>query len=328
MVRDPVKAAFGGDEDLYDVAEWDARSALDRLSVGIYGGLRASFHVLLIALALVLFAVQLSFAALLVADRPGLGALALASAVPALLLVAYAWYGDPTRREPLAALAITFVLAVLFASFAALINSVAQLAFNLIPVVGTVLFFFLVVGPIEETVKWLAIRVYAYKGDAFNTVVDGAVYGAVAGLGFAFIENAIYIVQGYTNAAGMEGVQQIQRAALTATGRAFVGPGHVLYSAWAGYYLGLAKFNPDDWGPIVVKGLLIAAAIHATYNSLVSYLPQLLPSWNFLYLIGFVLVFDGVVGYALYRKVKRYQDYYDRTDATERTEAAEATTEG
>jgi len=327
MVRDPVKAAFGDDEDLYDVAEWDARSALDRLSVGVYGGLRASFHLVLIALALVLFVVQLSFAALLVADQPGLGALALISAIPALLLVAYAWYGDPTRREPLTALAITFVLSILFASFAAVVNGVLQGLFQIVPVVGMILFFFLVVGPIEETVKWLAIRVYAYKGDAFNTVVDGAVYGAVAGLGFAFIENAIYIVQGYTNAAGVEGVQQIQAAATTATGRAFVGPGHVLYSAWAGYYLGLAKFNPDDWGPIVVKGLLIAAAIHATYNSLVTYLPRLLPTWNLLTLVGFVLVFDGIVGYALYRKVKRYQDYYERADAAVPGEAPEATVE-
>ncbi|WP_226021713.1 PrsW family intramembrane metalloprotease [Halomicrobium salinisoli] len=327
MVRDPVKAAFGDDEDLYDVAEWDARSALDRLSVGIYGGLRASFHVLLIVLALVLFVVQLSFAALLVADQPRLGVLALASAVPALLLVWFVWYRDPTRSEPLSAMAITFVLSILFASFAAVINGVGQAVFGAIPVVGMLLFFFLVVGPIEETVKWLAIRVYAYKDDAFNTVVDGAVYGAVAGLGFAFIENAIYVIQGFTNAAQAGGVQQLQVAAMTATGRALVGPGHVLYSAFAGYYLGLAKFNPDDWGPIVVKGLLIAALIHATYNSLVTYLPRILPVWNLLVLLAFVAVFDGVVGYALYRKIVRYQDYYDRADAAERTEAARAATE-
>ena len=311
--RDPVSLALGDEEDLYDVADWDARSVLDSVSVVLYGGLHAAKQYGLLLLAVVFFLAQLAFAALLLVREPRLGILALASAIPAFALVAYVWYDDPTRREPIDTLAITFVLAVLFASFAALINSVFQVFFNLIPVVGTALFFFIVVGPVEETVKWLAIRSHAYGEESFNAVIDGAVYGAVAGLGFATIENALYITQGYMQAAEMSGVTQIQQAVGTATSRAFVGPGHVLYSAFAGYYLGLAKFNPDDAGPIVVKGILIAAFIHATYNTLVTYLPTFVP-WTLFTFVGFVLAFDLVVGYALYRKISRYTKYYNRAN--------------
>jgi len=315
--RDPVQEWLSG-EDLYDVADWRSRSALDRVSVSLYGFLHASRKWVLILLALVLFVVQLSFAGLLLVRRPELGVLALFSAVPAVALVAYVWYGDPTHREPLENLAITFVLSVIFAAIAALVNTLLGGLFELIPVVGTVLFFYVVVGPIEETVKWLSIRVYAYDTEDFDAVIDGAVYGAVAGLGFATIENTLYIAQGYMQAASMGDLVQLQRAVGTSLSRALVGPGHVLYSAFAGYYLGLAKFNPDSRGPIVVKGLVIAVLIHATYNTLVSTLPAVLPTWNVLTLLGFVVLFDGVVGYALYRKLSRYRSYYRR--ASERAE--------
>ena len=92
------------------------------------------------------------------------------------------------------------------------------------------------------------------------------------------------------------------------------GPGHVIYSAFAGYYLGLAKFNPRDAGPIVVKGLIIAALIHAVYNSLSSVVPGVVTyvfnvPW-FLAFVGFVVVYDGLFGYLLYRKLKRYAAAY------------------
>ncbi|MBV0923604.1 PrsW family intramembrane metalloprotease [Halomicroarcula limicola] len=308
---DPVAAALSGSTDLYDIADWEPRSALDGISVSLYGLLHASRRWLLIVLALLLFVAQLAATILLAIRQPELGVLAALSAVPALAIVGYLWYGDPTNREPLEPLAITFVLSILFASIAALVNTLLNPLFQFVPVVGMVLYFFLVVGPIEETVKWLAVRVGAFG--SINAVVDGVVYGAVAGLGFASIENALYISQGYTQAlSAQDAGEPIVAALQTATSRAFVGPGHVLYSSFAGYYLGLAKFNSDNAGPIVVKGILIAAVIHAIYNTSVTYLPQLIPGWNLLLFVGFVISFDLVVGYLLYRKLKRYQSHYHR----------------
>lgn len=41
--------------------------------------------------------------------------------------------------------------------------------------------------------KLLAVRLYAYNDARFAAVIDGAVYGTIAGLGFATIENGIHI---------------------------------------------------------------------------------------------------------------------------------------
>ena len=324
--RDPIERVLGHRVDLYDVAEWDPRTGLDRFAVAVHGWIRASGHQLLIAMAILLFIGQLGLAGLILVNRPALGILALLSVVPALAIVGYFWYGDPTRREPLDNLAITFVLAVVFASFALVVNSAFQIAFGFIPIVGLALYYFLVVGPIEEVVKLLAVRSYAFDTESFDAVIDGAVYGAVAGLGFATIENAVYIIQGYIQVASSGGGMALEGALATAASRSFVGPGHVLYSAIAGYYLGLAKFNDDNFGPIVVKGLLIAITLHAIYNTTVTYLPAITGGSTIAFL-GFVLLFDGLLAYFLYRKLSRYREYYGRIGDETAAVAADASAE-
>jgi RsiW-degrading membrane proteinase PrsW (M82 family) len=316
--QDPVQREGDGSEDLYDIATWEARSRLDAASVFIYNAGRFVLRWIVILLAFAILLAQLALGGLGAAlvDLPITVFVAL-SIVPALLLAGYVRYADVTTAEPLSLMVATFALGVLFAGFAGVLNSVTGPAFRSIPVIGTVLFFYLIVGPIEETVKLLAVRLYAFRDGRFDAVVDGAVYGAMAGLGFATIENAIYIA-GQVNDPMVTNV-------LTAGGgiaplRALAGPGHVIYSAIAGYYLGLAKFNPERAGPIVVKGLLIATLIHATYNTLSAVVPGLVSLFipgipPILAFLGFVLLYDTVFGYYLYRKLARYRAAYHDTDA-------------
>ncbi|GGL33598.1 PrsW family intramembrane metalloprotease [Halarchaeum grantii] len=309
--RDPIQRVADG-ADLYDVASWENRTPLDHFAVRLHGFLRSGSRWGVIGLAALILLGQFLIVGAATVQNPVLGVYVLLSVVPAAALVVYVWRMDVTMREPLPMLVITFVLGFLFAGFAAVLNSVLKGFLTAIPVVGMVLFFWLVVGPVEETVKWLAVRLYAFRSEKFDAVVDGAVYGAAAGLGFATIENTIYITGQFLSAANSATMQVgFQQAFQTAALRTFAGPGHVIYSAFAGYYLGLAKFNSENRGPIVVKGLVIAASIHAIYNTSVTYLPTLVPNWNLLYFIGFVLVYDGFFLYVLYRKLSRYRRAYD-----------------
>ncbi|WP_439026308.1 PrsW family intramembrane metalloprotease [Haloarchaeobius sp. DT45] len=306
--QDPIERVIGHSHDLYDIATWDERTVLDTASVRLTGVLTASSRLLLVFAAILVIVAQFALTGFAVVRNPLLGGLTLLSVVPAALLVGYIWYGDPTLRQSLGSLVMTFVLAVLFAGFAAVVNTAFSGLFGLVPVVGLALYFFLVVGPVEELVKWLAIRLYAYRSDEFHAVIDGAIYGAVAGLGFATIENAIYITRVYLEVAQV-GVNVVPSTIGIASVRLLAGPGHVIYSAFAGYYLGLAKFNPENRGPIVVKGLLIAALVHGLYNTLVSYLPEVIP-FGLPVFLGFVLVYDGILLAVLFRKLSRYQDAY------------------
>ncbi|MWV38615.1 PrsW family intramembrane metalloprotease [Natrialba sp. INN-245] len=315
--RDPVERADQESTDLYDVSTWEPRSAVDRLSYGVYRGINYGLRGIILLVALGITLLLLVQPGYLVLEQPLLGVFFGLSIVPAALLAGFIWYTDITSSEPLGLLVATFVLAVLFATFAAIVNSLTGPWFERFGAVGLVFFFFLIVGPVEEAVKLLAVRVFAYRSESFDAVIVGAVYGAVAGLGFAAIENAIYIASTVAEAE----IGFFAAATGITTVRALVGPGHVLYSAIAGYYLGLAKFNPQYAGPLVVKGLLIAAVLHATYNSTVQVVPDvaaaLYPITPELAFVGYVIVFDLAVGYYLYRKIARYRRTYDaiRDDA-------------
>ncbi len=327
--RDLIERRADDSEDLYDVSTWEPRSTLDKFALGAYRGLRFGTRGFVIFVALLITLVLLAPPAVIVAEDPVVAVFFVLSIVPAALLAGYIWYADITTREPLGLLVVTFVLAALFATFAAIINTLLRPQFDVFPVVGGILFFFLVVGPVEETVKLLAVRVSAYRSQSFDAVINGAVYGAVAGLGFAAIENALYIARTIATIDAEVGL--LTAAAGITTVRALVGPGHVIYSAIAGYYLGLAKFNPDHAGPLVVKGLLIAAVVHATYNSTVQVAPEMIattaPIGTDFAFVGYVIAFDVAIGYYLYRKIVRYNRTYravhDETAAHRRPELTE-----
>jgi RsiW-degrading membrane proteinase PrsW (M82 family) len=312
--RDPVERAADDTRDLYDVATWERRSLLDRLSSLVYALLVWGGRTAIVAVAAILLTLQFVASGLTsrVVD-PTLLLLVVLSVVPALALAAYVRRADVTTPEPLWLLVVTYILGVLFAMFATVGNSVAFEALRELDVaaLGVLLLpvlFYLVVGPVEETVKLLAVRLVAYRSATFDSVVDGAVYGAVAGLGFASIENLLYISRSLGD--GGE-VALLGVTGGTAALRALAGPGHVIYSAIAGYYLGLAKFNRRNRGPIVVKGLLIAAFVHGTYNTLVGVVPALanrlvFPLGEVAWFVAFIVVYDGLLGYFLYRKLRRY----------------------
>lgn len=327
--RDPVETRADRSRDLYDVATWEPRTELDRLATKLHGlglvGIR--WGTVFVALLITIGILVGMFTELQTSTVPVVGILTLLSAIPALALVAYVYATDVTTPEPVELIATTFVLSVLFASFASIINT----AFSIVQAIpfGFLPFFYLIVGPAEETVKLLSVRLYAYRKPSFNAVIDGAIYGAVAGLGFATIENAIYIVQG-VSIIGVSSDTVVLQEIVAGTGitatRALAGPGHVIYSAFAGYYLGLAKFNANRAGPIIIKGLLIAAFIHATYNTLLALIigavSSVFPNVPVIALyFGFVLIYLGFFGYLLFRKLDRYRRAYK--EAHEQTEQDE-----
>jgi len=302
--RDPVGQHLD-DRDLYEISTWEERSPLDRFVVGL------SSHLAGLAglLALLLLVGELATSGFSMLERPTIGLLTLLSVVPAFALVWFIWHEDATKKEPLGRLFVTFSLGILLFGVAVAMEVGAEKLLSVVPFVGQLAFYVLVVGPVEEVIKWTAVRAYAYR--RFESVVDGAVYGAVAGLGFTTFENASYITWSVLGAGQLPLVQMVGA-------RALVGPGHVLTSAIAGYYLGLARFNREQAIPIVVKGLLIASVVHGVYDVLVTEGYNLglvkhptLSAYVPLVYLAFVLVYNGAVGTFLFRKLLRYRRAYD-----------------
>ncbi len=300
--------------DLHGVETWTPQTSFDYLIADVYRTLASNrMYVVYLLLAVVLLTnFSISLAGLFV--NPVVGAFTALSVVPALLVAFYVWESNPLKRANAIALSVTFVVGLVTVGFAYVVNNMAFDHFAALPVLGLTLFFLLVVAPVEEGLKMLAVYVYPAAGDYLDTAIDGAVFGAFAGLGFATGENALYIVTG--GFLGPGGLLE------TVVGRAGVAPAHVLWAAISGYYIGLANLNREYAGPIVFKGFVIVVVFHAAYNIMVSHLPAASGAFTDpeplsieLYTLSTLLVYYSIVWYSLEKLVTRYRRVTKEYDA-------------
>lgn len=112
---------------------------------------------------------------------------------------------------------------------------------------------FLLVAPIEEIVKYFIVRTESYRLKAFDTVEEGVLLAMVSALGFATFENYHYMEQ--------HGFALIYLRGFLCP------PGHMLFSAFFGYYLGLAKTGHPRPRWLIAEGLVLASLAHGFYNA-------------------------------------------------------------
>src|SRR3712207_3352311 len=156
------------------------------------------------------------------------------------------WRLDRYEREPLHLLAVTF----LWGALPALI--VAVLAELVLGRLGEDIFHpaqeaTLIAPLVEEPLKALAlIALFLFMRHEFNGVLDGIVYGALIGFGFAMSENMLYYL------ANPE-----QLAPLWLLRSVLFGFNHAFFTSIVGIGLGLVRLDRRRWlGYAVLPGAL------------------------------------------------------------------------
>ncbi len=105
----------------------------------------------------------------------------------------------------------------------------------------------------EEGFKWLVLHRYCLRHSAFDEPMDGIVYGAAAGLGFAALENVLYVASG--------GVAVAVARGLTAV------PMHAALGVIMGEYFGRARFAEGaERRRLLWRAWLIPMALHGLYD--------------------------------------------------------------
>ena len=173
-------------------------------------------------------------------------------AVPVILLI-YIVKSDRYEQEPLALVAYCFGWGAFSGILAGILN-----AFIAVPYLGPG-----GAGFIEEPIKLIGVYWIARNTrlkNEFNNHLDGMVYGAAAGAGFAGLENFWYITQMVTTGA--------YPPLLAIFIRSFTGVMHIAWSSMAARSLGLAKaakgtINPED----LIPGTLVSAVLHFLWNT-------------------------------------------------------------
>lgn len=116
---------------------------------------------------------------------------------------------------------------------------------------------FIVAGLVEEYIKMQIVKWLAYYKGHFKKIIDGIVYTIAASLGFACIENILYVFGNNWETAIARGVTSV--------------PLHAVASGTMGYYIGLARFaqNKGQERILLNVGLWQAIMIHGLYNFLI-----------------------------------------------------------
>jgi protease PrsW len=186
----------------------------------------------------------------------------LLSLIPVVAVVAtYVWL-DRFENEPTSLLAFAFSWGAGVATLGALvINSASMAAIQ--QAGGTTTTGVVVVAPaVEEALKGAGVLlILLLNRREFDGIVDGLVYAGLVGIGFAFIEDVLYLgrtVQTHDGATAMVFVLRCLASPFA----------HPLFTAATGIGLGIAARTRSAylWVLAPLAGYLVAVGLHATWN--------------------------------------------------------------
>ena len=189
----------------------------------------------------------------------------LIAVIPALIMMIFIYFQDNHEREPLGLLLKIFGLGVLSAVPSIICEAIAEKLIN-VTFGGTFLIYHMVtaffgVAIIEEGFKFLAAYMVTWRNKHFNYKFDGVIYCLFGSMGFAAIENVLYLFRAEADAVVGRG---IQRGLLAI-------PAHAMCAIFMGYFYGNAKYAKSYGDRPGVKknlfmGFIIACSLHGFYD--------------------------------------------------------------
>ncbi len=183
--------------------------------------------------------------------------------IPVLIVALYVYKRDVYSKEPIGQLFKAFFAGMLSAAVVLIINVMLHLA-GVSLERSVFLNAYIGAGLIEECIKFTFLYWLFWNSPHFDERFDGVVYAVFVSMGFAFVENVLYIYD------GIEKLHEIVRARAV-----FAVPAHALFAIAMGYGMGLARFSNRASGWLLAGGLFSAIIIHGTYDFLLMYADSL-----------------------------------------------------
>lgn len=183
--------------------------------------------------------------------------------LPALLWLWF-WLREDLHPEPRRILFLTFLAGMMMAIVALFLEQGAHILiknwFDFLPkwLFTTILLF--VWAAIEETVKYVAARRAALRSPSFDEPVDALIYLVTAALGFAALENVLFLLKVFGDHGMLAGLITGNLRFLGATLL------HVVSSAIVGASVAFSFFHKEKLIRNVLGGLLFATILHTLFN--------------------------------------------------------------
>ncbi len=175
------------------------------------------------------------------------------SLAPVFIILFYIYFRDKYEKEPLGLLIKAVVVGMLMvipiiiverllSAFMPPMGKVASAAYNA----------FLVAGSTEELFKYLALYLLVWKNPNFNEKFDGIVYAVFVSLGFAAVENVMYVMDSGFHTAIVRAITAV--------------PAHAIFGVTMGYYFGIAHMYTEIRVENLRKAVLFPILLHGLYD--------------------------------------------------------------
>ena len=186
--------------------------------------------------------------------------LVIAAVAPAVFLLYQVYKMDKIEKEPWPLLRKLLIFGAIACIPAALVELLLTSLFQNVLEEGTLLYnfaaAFIVAALVEESIKFIFLYVFTFKSSEFNYRFDGVVYAVFVSMGFAILENVLYVIQGGLGVA-------ITRALLSL-------PLHATCGVYMGTYYGQQKVRsltrPVSFGAVALSCLPLSILIHGFYD--------------------------------------------------------------
>jgi RsiW-degrading membrane proteinase PrsW (M82 family) len=205
----------------------------------------------------------------------------LTAMLPIAVLLFYIYRKDKNSPEPIGQLLKAFFIGVLAAPLSLCIStpleSLGLYTMEPASILGAISTSFLGAAIPEEIAKFFLLWLVLRKNRFFDEKMDGIVYAVCISLGFAALENIMYLFSNVESYLSVGIVRAI-----------FAVPGHFCFGILMGYYYSLARFYPKT--PKKNKVLILAAPIivHGLYDSIL-FIINVTPSISGILMIVFLV---------------------------------------
>ena len=205
----------------------------------------------------------------------------LISLLPVVILVYYIYHKDKKSPEPTGQLVKAFLWGILSVPLSLCISIplglIGVYPTEATSILGSVSAAFFGAAIPEEIAKFFMLWLVLRKNPYFDEKMDGIVYAVCVSLGFAALENIMYLI---SNAEAYLSVG-IARAI-------FAVPGHFCFGILMGYYYSLAKFYPKSATKNKVLVLIAPIIAHGLYDSIL-FILNVTPAISGILLIVFLI---------------------------------------
>ena len=177
---------------------------------------------------------------------------------PVATIILWIYLKDKYDKEPVITLSKFFILGILVSALAIYVEELL-IKLNTFSKIGDMIYIsFIVAGLTEEGLKALILIPNLLRERNFNEKLDGIIYSVFLSLGFATVENIIYIL--------FEDPTSVFQVSII---RAIISiPAHMMFAIIMGYYISKYKFNSSKSKPktYLIMSIRVPILLHGIFD--------------------------------------------------------------